>query len=686
MGAKAVPQIEFRPDSPPKTADAEKNVGFQAGPMMGGKPIQPQQAMGEATVKIPSTSKCLIFVVDLQDAKSLDDEPKKLQEMKEDITDALGVTTPDQFLQVVFAGYHGPMRTGIESDQELNDFFKQNIGTPTGEKKIGEEGQPQPKSNTRSRRSELMAQTAKEMNCTMSELTRLRLGGVITKIQMRKYVRQFHEAKTALDEKTVELENSQKKYAQLEACIPGKIQIAVNDATSKLEAKMKLEHEKHVKEVISQKNKEMEGKIRPLKQDIVKLKEEIETKKKQLTETIKERDQFNECFEEQKRKTAFAFEQLDMERLRHEEEKEAALLEGADDAANVEILEENLEKLERRFQRASQILLENGLEVPGEDDSGAASGEATPVDALSFVWRVPDAAKKLDAYLPGRSLQSREFQLGDMEESFVAEFYPNGVEMSASGMCSLRLRPPNNTRVDWNVFLGQKPVGRRQDEFNEDNWWTRQGILWAGFASSSMAREQIEKKDGALVIKISATRLERLPGFSSPATPVSNLPRLPMRLTPPPPSIMQIVCPEPQVLIGQIEVKFKGQDVLDPALLSWICEYLNKQRPNSKADSKLAFSKLEDAFGLKGVGGMFQIKDAKAGHRGSDITQLPNAMNRRGIGQAVLRPCSSEGSLGALSMIQPKGKLGANTFPGMSSAMNPGSRSGLGNGRLPPTR
>merc|ERR1719387_2030910 len=114
---------------------------FTAGPMCGGKPIKPCKKMGEATVKVPDTSKFLIFVVDLQYAKMLDSEPKQLKEMQEDITDALGVTTEGKTLQVIFAGHDGPERTEIDDDKALNEFFKRFDLHQGGELSMGGKGE-----------------------------------------------------------------------------------------------------------------------------------------------------------------------------------------------------------------------------------------------------------------------------------------------------------------------------------------------------------------------------------------------------------------------------------------------------------------------------------------------------------------------------------------------------------------
>ena len=104
------------------------------------QPPSPSKLLPE--VDIPSyMQKTLIFVVDMSAAELVDDEPKDLDEVREDIVDALGITSSSpaggagaaaaagadqqQDFQVIFAGYDGLERRHIDDGQGLADFFAQ---------------------------------------------------------------------------------------------------------------------------------------------------------------------------------------------------------------------------------------------------------------------------------------------------------------------------------------------------------------------------------------------------------------------------------------------------------------------------------------------------------------------------------------------------------------------------------
>ena len=57
--------------------------------MFGGKPLV-RGEMGEAKIKVPDTTKFLTFVLDLQHAKLLDSEPRKLHQIVEDLRRQVG--------------------------------------------------------------------------------------------------------------------------------------------------------------------------------------------------------------------------------------------------------------------------------------------------------------------------------------------------------------------------------------------------------------------------------------------------------------------------------------------------------------------------------------------------------------------------------------------------------------------
>merc|ERR1712072_648853 len=68
-----------------------------------------------------------------------------------------------------------------------------------------------------------------EQGETKKELTRLRMGGIITKMQMQKFVRQLHDAKKLEGELTYQLDKLQKGYKSLQDSIVEKIEKTVSE-------------------------------------------------------------------------------------------------------------------------------------------------------------------------------------------------------------------------------------------------------------------------------------------------------------------------------------------------------------------------------------------------------------------------------------------------------------------------
>lgn len=66
-----------------------------------------------------SMQKTLIFVVDLSEASLMDTDPKSIDEISEDIVDAMGVTSNEKHFQVILAGYDGLERAEIKSSEDL---------------------------------------------------------------------------------------------------------------------------------------------------------------------------------------------------------------------------------------------------------------------------------------------------------------------------------------------------------------------------------------------------------------------------------------------------------------------------------------------------------------------------------------------------------------------------------------
>lgn len=617
------------PDSPPPPS---KTPGFQAGPMVGGKVIQPQGKMGEATVKVPSTSKCLIFVVDLQNARSLDDEPKKVHEMKEDIADAIGVTADAQQLQVVLAGYSGPVGQGratIDTDEELNDFFSKFIDV--GMKKPAESDASKNNTGKRgsTRRSHMMAQNETEMSGTQAELKKMRLGGIITKMQMVKYVKLLQEEKIKTTDLTLEKHALEDQLKQTIDSIPARIEAAVNQAKLDLTVQLNLKHQAELQEQMQNMKREAEAKMRPLQAQILKQQMQNEALQDKMTEITKQRDEGLSQIETLKKEKEKVAEKLRKEQEKAEKEAEnlrATIASNANSQLSAAIIQQQLNEMTLNYDEACETLRKHGLPLPGEEvEEVEEVEEEVP---MSFSFKIPHIEEKMKTFIPGRAYQSSEFELGVNKDRFQLEFYPNGVEMSSSGSCALRLRPPNNTLTEWRIKLEKKDLGSRRDEFSEDNWWSRHGVLWSNFCGAELIKSNINDEDGSLEIHMDLIKSERIRAAAE--TPVGQrLPRLPQRLTPvasPLPPFDQV---EP-VAIGNVEIRHKGELIFEPALLTYVSEYLSrpkKSRGGTRSRQREAMSPTNVSYETK-----FDMMLTPVGKmKSSDNSRLPKGFGQSGM-------------------------------------------------------
>lgn len=98
---------------------------FKAGPVCGGRVLQPKEDYTVKEIAIPSSmQKTLIFVVDLSDASLMDPELKSIDDLKEDVLDAMSVSSSKKEFQVILSGYEGHERTEISDSDALKGFFE----------------------------------------------------------------------------------------------------------------------------------------------------------------------------------------------------------------------------------------------------------------------------------------------------------------------------------------------------------------------------------------------------------------------------------------------------------------------------------------------------------------------------------------------------------------------------------
>lgn len=170
--------------------------------MCGGQKLLAGEPYTVKEIAVPSSMiKNLIFVVDLSEAAILGDEVKALDEMKEDIIDALGVSSPGNTFEAIFAGYDGLERQEITDTDELTRFFAkfENLSKDTehvaalfSNSLAGPDSSPASK-RAATQRLQNVEEYTHEAGATKAALNALKLGNIITKVQMGKFVRRLVE-------------------------------------------------------------------------------------------------------------------------------------------------------------------------------------------------------------------------------------------------------------------------------------------------------------------------------------------------------------------------------------------------------------------------------------------------------------------------------------------------------------
>lgn len=158
----------------------------------------------------------------------------------------------------------------------------------------------------------------------------------------------------------------------------------------------------------------------------------------------------------------------------------------------MERMKEEREEMKHKLNAAYNLLEEYGVPIPGRTVQGH--------DARTFKWKVSKIQDKLDDYVEGRPVLSPEFTLWGMK-GLQLEWYPHGVDKSFEGWSSMKLRIPMlphgcKVSVKWRIIFGPNLwVGPRQDEFCEQFWWCKRGLInWTNFVKTDLLRQQINSK------------------------------------------------------------------------------------------------------------------------------------------------------------------------------------------------
>eukprot|EP00397_Hematodinium_sp_SG-2012_P011504 GEMP01011644.1.p1 GENE.GEMP01011644.1~~GEMP01011644.1.p1 ORF type:complete len:676 (+),score=155.91 GEMP01011644.1:205-2232(+) len=525
---------------------------YRAGPMIGNYALKPQDE--ERTLSIPGemSAKVLIFVCDLENVALYDVEERKLDELTEDIMDAFGLSAAGKRLQFIFAGYDGVIRAEIHTDSDLMDFFSKcnicvggELESAANRVKAEVRGlTPDQQEKMNEKQNEEERALAVELAQTRSELVSLRLGGILTKMQMQKFIRALsqtmREVVSARAEKygtglrVEDLEQTlaieKEHYDILEASIPNLIDDAVAEACRIQQTELE---QKNAIQGLEENCKQLNGKL--MKQNVELNSKGVKIKKleRALTES---------------REKVHALE------IELQKSKDASDV--ASDEASLQELGESNALLAECYR----LLEQNGIPRPGQ---AKRSGENV------FRWSIVKFTDRT-TYLKNHAVQSSEFQLEAFQGNCQIEFFPGGLDSSYEGWCALKLRLPplKRLRLEWRITLGEKVLGPRTDEFDEDHWWCRGGqLMWSNLASLEDVKEQTV--ENALPIVLEVLQFSFLEGIPL----VLPLHRLQRRI----PSVdAKSMYKCASSFVERVGIVVDGEYFLDDALQSIVIEYLRQ--------------------------------------------------------------------------------------------------------------
>jgi len=572
---------------------------FKAGPVCGGRVLQPKEDYTVKEIAIPSSmQKTLIFVVDLSDASLMDPELKSIDDLKEDVLDAMSVSSSKKEFQVILSGYEGHERTEISDSDALKGFFERleisadgnmmdMIGESGGSSTDDEAamkrlyGDDPAHNNDPARKAALVdyqkhKRAAKtELVGTKEQLSALRLGSVITKMQMRKYINRLIEiqksnldvnfnadtvrhslaqAEARIEQEKAKLSEQEEKYFELESSIEERVLQAIAEARVVFEQDKQKEMQKQRDDLAEKFNRErdqllaeaerklkecaapLEAKIAEQAEALKTVNDELKSSKDSLERTLKELEATKaekqvvenklQLLEQElgaAREKAAAAESAAAAKLaaaedkkRREEERrerEALATKAAEEekrqaeaaetqrkqADELAKLKEDMETLAKSLEEAYRIFDDYGIPIPGRTTQGH--------DARTFKWKITKFEEKVAEYARDRPCMSQEFALWGLK-GLQVEWYPNGVDNSFPGWSAVKLRIPTmqsrcKVSVKWRVIFGSNLwVGPRTDEFCEQYWWCRKGVInWPNFVKTELLKQHTDEK-GAITMTI----------------------------------------------------------------------------------------------------------------------------------------------------------------------------------------
>lgn len=437
---------------------------FKTQPFQGG--ISLIKNSDEAGIRYGEFSKFFICVIDTANATRTDDDAKTGVEIQEDILEALGLSLADgERFQSIFAaydrkeGYCVPQRMGLDTDADLRKYFSS----------FQPHGGDMEDSTATSLEPEVLE--------IRKELQPMRLGGLLTKIQMGRYCRHLNDQVKTVKRLTRE---NEEKISEMQEMVV------------KYEARIKEEIKETEERVTALKDKEAALAIEELTIDYNERVEKIEQQLKSA------RTAYSEV-----RKECMTYEK-ERDECQHKYNKIRVQM--AVETMRANKIEKMHASSQKKSEKALLILKKHGMDV----DEIEGTSEHNHEDG--YFMFIPGARAKLGME-PERVVLGPETSLGELDKVQL-EFYPGGVSTSSvDGWSALRIRLPSGVRVKWQVVVGVKnpiTIGPRLDDYHESFWWCRKGILWHNFCQHDVLKDLIATKNDSLSLQLQVLSITKL--------------------------------------------------------------------------------------------------------------------------------------------------------------------------------
>eukprot|EP00392_Amoebophrya_sp_AT5.2_P006136 g6146.t1 len=382
-----------------------------------------------------------------------------------------GIATPshDHYSNLSFKhAYEGPERISISSDKDLEGYYNRFASS-------GNEGDDGDKYDAR--RDPALTDVIKELEA-------MRLGGILTKMQMTKYLRLLGDNRMLYLKTVKELQRTRDELYELQEGLPAKIELAVNRAVTKREVELLKQAEQEKGLLLAKCREESQKMLKPLQ-------DAAENSKKALKDIQVQFQKTKSLLSKTETKLAAAEETVRTADARYRDSQEQL----HDTERLLQDTRAEREELERALADANEVIDSNGLERPGGSGSSGEDGSGGSGAKNSFSWNIPKIQSKV-SWPRERSVCSSDKKLASLS-SVVVEFYPGGVEASFPGYCALRLHVPDKTRLSWGVVFGKMKkthdCGKRSDDFAKHLWWCRSGILWPNVCKLEDVKRNIDR-------------------------------------------------------------------------------------------------------------------------------------------------------------------------------------------------